>query len=165
MIDAKYAALFGYGGPNAYFPAVWFAEAMEGIELEWDTSQGVAPRLNFTPVRGVEVAPEGVGARCGSSPTEVEARAVVDATTTGVRARAWVARVSVDTTTVARALSVRASAGVGCVRVETPGLTAVVAPRPCRARAGVSVVTCVATKNPTDEELILLFLRKRHLTS
>lgn len=33
-ISARLAALFGYGGPNAYFPAVWFVEDESTVQDE-----------------------------------------------------------------------------------------------------------------------------------
>lgn len=41
MISAKYAALFGYGGPNAYFPAIWFAEADDSHLTDAEKNKGV----------------------------------------------------------------------------------------------------------------------------
>jgi len=78
VISPRLVALLGYGGPNARFPAIWFAEADdthltdEERRREESLRQGVSP-IRFVPLRSCEPLLASFGGAAGSGKLHVDA--------------------------------------------------------------------------------------------
>lgn len=186
-ISPRLASLFGYGGPNAYFPAVWFAEADdahltdEERKREESLRQGVSP-IRFVPLRSCEVSFPGHGARAGSGRLSVDAH-------TGCSVRlgsAWARARSLPTLPVqcGRVVPLAGYSAQGgttsppvfagaSFRLSGVGARAHSARMPAAGGAEVALagvagicrsrrnLDCLTVKNPTDEEVISWFLLHR----
>jgi len=154
------------------------------IHESWDTSQGQSP-IRFEPVRGVEVVVQGAGCTAHTSPVCVESARTTVVTPVGASACARAGCVTVETSCSVRVSGVGARAGSRVAHVEASSVFVVrgygsrggsgrvvgsgsadVCPGSYFAGArSVAVLPVLAVKNPTDEELLHLFLRNRRFTS
>lgn len=186
-ISPRLASLFGYGGPNAYFPAVWFAEADdahltdEERKREESLRQGVSP-IRFVPLRSCEVSFPGHGARAGSGRLSVDAH-------TGCSVRlgsawAWARSLPIIPVQCGRVVPLAGYSAQGGTTsppvfagasflLSGVGARAHSARMPAAGGAEVALagvagicrsrrnLNCLTVKNPTDEEVISWFMLHR----